>query len=217
MTTPRPLIIIGIVAAYALAMLVDARAQQTPAAPQTPAQKILVAGENPAITLRDKEGGAALTSVNFWRVHWSPVGSGAVCFVTVTGQGSGDLRVAVHDNPKVLDYVTKELMSSLMTNFNTPPYTPVRGTIAQSGDTVNERRETCTSDTHNIELVWRGFSEPTWVDIKPGANVLMTFTMVMASGADVIINGKKAPGGVFRGGPGSFPPSFLALNETWRR
>jgi len=216
MTTPR-LHIIGIIAACALAMLAEARAQQTAAAPQTPAQKILVAGENPAITLRDKEGGAALTSVNFWRVHWSPVGSGAVCFVTVTGQGSGDLRVAVHDNPKVLDYVTKELMSSLMTNFNTPPYTPVRGTIAQSGDTVNERRETCTSDTHNIELVWRGFSEPTWVDIKPGANVLMTFTMVMASGADVIINGKKAPGGVFRGGPGSFPPSFLALNETWRR
>jgi hypothetical protein len=216
MTTPR-LHLIGIIAACALAMLAEARAQQTAAAPQTPAQKILVAGENPAITLRDKEGGAALTSVNFWRVHWSPVGSGAVCFVTVTGQGSGDLRVAVHDNPKVLDYVTKELMSSLMTNFNTPPYTPVRGTIAQSGDTVNERRETCTSDTHNIELVWRGFSEPTWVDIKPGANVLMTFTMVMASGADVIINGKKAPGGVFRGGPGSFPPSFLALNETWRR
>jgi len=216
MTTPR-LHLIGIIAACALAMLAEARAQQTTAAPQTPPQKILVAGENPAITLRDKEGGAALTSVNFWRVHWSPVGSGAVCFVTVTGQGSGDLRVAVHDNPKVLDYVTKELMSSLMTNFNTPPYTPVRGTIAQSGDTVNERRETCTSDTHNIELVWRGFSEPTWVDIKPGANVLMTFTMVMASGADVIINGKKAPGGVFRGGPGSFPPSFLALNETWRR
>ncbi|HZM60418.1 MAG TPA: hypothetical protein VFB85_11490 [Vicinamibacterales bacterium] len=216
MTTPR-LHIIGIIAACAFAMLAETRVQQTAAAPQTPAQKILVAGENPAITLRDKEGGAALTSVNFWRVHWSPVGSGAVCFVTVTGQGSGDLRVAVHDNPKVLDYVTKELMSSLMTNFNTPPYTPVRGTIAQSGDTVNERRETCTSDTHNIELVWRGFSEPTWVDIKPGANVLMTFTMVMASGADVIINGKKAPGGVFRGGPGSFPPSFLALNETWRR
>jgi hypothetical protein len=192
-----------------------------PHAQQPPAPKILVAGENPAITLRDKDGGTVLTSVNFWRVHWSPAGSGAVCYVTVSGQGSagqgGDLRIAVYDNPKVLDYVTKELMSSLQSSFNTPPYTPVRGTIAQSGDTVNERKETCKSDTHTIELVWRGFSEPTWVDIKPGANVLMTFTMVMASGADVIIDGKKAPGGVFRGGPGSFPPSFLSLNETWRR
>jgi hypothetical protein len=211
MTTRPHHCTIGIVAICALAMLTVSHAQQAPA------PKILVAGENPAITLRDKEGGTALTSVNFWRVHWSPAGSGAVCYITVSGQGSGDMRVAVHDNPKVLDYVTNELMSSLMTSFNTPPYTPVRGTISQSGDTVNERKETCKSDRHTIELVWRGFSEPTWVDIKPGANVLMTFTMVMASGADVIINGKKAPGGVFRGGPGSFPPSFLALNETWRR
>jgi hypothetical protein len=108
-------------------------------------------------------------------------------------------------------------MSSLMSNFNTPPYAPVRGTIAQSGDTITERRETCKSETHNVELIWRGFLEPTWVDIRPGANVLMTFTMVMANDADVIINGKKAPGRVVRGGPGSFPPSFLALNETWRR
>lgn len=85
-------------------------AQQSTAngAPTTPAPKILVAGENPAITLREKEGGPPLTSVNFWRVHWSPVGSGAVCYVTVSGQGSGDLRIALHDNPKVLDYVTKE-------------------------------------------------------------------------------------------------------------
>src|SRR6185503_14078136 len=82
-------------------------------AQQSVAPKILVAGENPAITLREKEGGPPLTSVNFWRVHWSPVGSGAVCFVTVSGQGNSDLRIAVHDNPKVLDYVTKELMSSL--------------------------------------------------------------------------------------------------------
>jgi hypothetical protein len=45
----------------------------------------------------------------------------------------------------------------------------------------------------------------------------MTFTMVMAKDAEVIINGKKAPGRVVPGGRGSFPPSFLALNETWRR
>lgn len=210
-TTRRKHIAIALVTICGVATLAHAQAQRS-AAP-----KILVAGENPAITLRDREGGTALTSVNFWRVHWSPVGSGAVCFISVTGQGSSDLRIAVYDNPKVLDYVTKELMSSLMITFNTPPYTPVRGTISQSGDTLNERKETCQSETHTIELVWRGFSEPTWVDIKPGADVLMTFTMVMASGADVIIDGTKAPGGVFRGGPGSFPPSFLALNETWRR
>jgi hypothetical protein len=212
---------------FTLTLAAGALAQQASTPPQgtggqsgasaSPGPKVIVAGENPAITLRDKEGGAALTSVNFWRVHWSPVGSGAVCYVTVTGQGAGDLRIALHDNPRVLDYVTKELMSSLMAGFNTPAYTPVRGTITQAGDTVTERRETCRSDAYTIDLAWRDLSPATWVDIRPGANTLMTFAMVMAKGAEVTINGKRAPGGVFPGGPGSFPPSFLALNETWRR
>lgn len=227
MHTTRHVLITVIAAATCLAMTMMIAAQPPSAAQQpsangtspAPMPKILVAGENPAITLRDKEGGPPLTSVNFWRVHWSPVGSGAVCFVTVSGQGSGggDLRIAVHDNSKVLDYVTRELMSSLMENFNQPPYTPVGGTITQGGDNVTERKETCRSDAYNVELIWRGFLEPTWVDIRPGANVLMTFTMVMAKDAEVIVNGKKAPGRVVPGGRGSFPPSFLALNETWRR
>ena len=220
MPTTRHVLITVIAAATCLAMTMTIAAQQPSAngTPPAPMPKILVAGENPAITLRDKEGGPPLTSVNFWRVHWSPVGSGAVCFVTVSGQGSGgDLRIAVHDNSKVLDYVTKELMSSLMENFNTPPYTPVRGTITQGGDTVTERKETCKSDAYNVELIWRGFLEPTWVDIRPGANVLMTFTMVMAKDAEVIVNGKRAPGRVVRAGEARSPPSFLALNETWRR
>jgi len=218
MTTRHHVLAVVAAAVILAAMLVHAQQSTTTnSAPSAPAPKILVAGENPAITLRESEGGPPLTSVNFWRVHWSPAGSGAVCFVTVSGQGSGDLRIAVHDNPKVLEYVTKELMSSLMPTFNTPAYMPSRGTITQTGDTVTERKETCKSDAHNVELIWRGFLEPTWVDIRPGANVLMTFTMVMAKDAEVIINGKKAPGRVVPGGRGSFPPSFLALNETWRR
>ena len=132
------------------AMAAGMAAQQPSGGSTAPQPKVIVAGENPAITLRDKEGGQALTSVNFWRVHWSPVGDGAVCFVTVTGQGAGDLRLAIHNDPKVLDYVTRELMSSLQASFNTPPYTPVLGTITQSGDMVNERRETCRSDSHTV-------------------------------------------------------------------
>jgi len=190
---------------------------QNGSAPAPPVQKVIVAGENPAITLREKEGGEPLTSVNFWRVHWSPVGTGAVCFVTVTAPGAENLRIAVYDNPKVLQYVTAELMSSLSPTFNTPPFVPHAGRITQSGDMVNERKETCASDRYTVELTWRGFGDARWVDIKPGANTLMTFAMVMASAADVVINGRKAPGGVFRGGPGAFPPSFLAVNETWRR
>ncbi|MGH9201811.1 MAG: hypothetical protein ACRD2A_11320, partial [Vicinamibacterales bacterium] len=206
-------------AAIALLMTLSGQAQEPAgisSGAASPPPKVIVAGENPAITLLDKEGGEAVTSINFWRVHWSPVGAGAVCYVTVTGQRAGNLGVAVHDNPKVLDYVTKELMSSLSAGFNTPPFVPLRGTIAQSGDGVSERRETCRSETHTIELTWSGLGEANWVDIRPGANTLMTFAMVRARGAEVVINGKKAPGTLFAQA-GRIPGSFLALNETWRR
>jgi hypothetical protein len=211
----------GAAGAFAVSVLlaacaVAAAAAQSGTAP-APVQKVIVAGENPAITLRGQEGGEPLTSVNFWRVHWSPVGAGAVCFITVNAPGAENVRIAVYDNPKVLQYVTSDLMSSLSPTFNTPPFTPHAGRITQSGDMVTERKETCASDRYTVELTWRGFSDARWIDIKPGAETSMTFAMVMASGADVVINGRKAPGTVLRGGPGAFPPSFLAVNETWRR
>jgi hypothetical protein len=53
------------------------------AAGQAPArrpQKVFLSGENPCIALRDRFDGAALTRASFWRIHWSPVGTGHVCF-----------------------------------------------------------------------------------------------------------------------------------------
>lgn len=218
-------------AVLAVTLAASGRAQQ-PAAPPpaggqqggaqaaaaTPPLKVLVAGENPAITLRDKQGGTALTSVNFWRVHWSPVGSGTVCYVTVNEPAPNSVRIAIHDNPKVLDYVTKELMTSLNAAFNTPAFTPVPGTITQTNDGATARTETCKAENYNVELKWTGLGDGRWSQLTPGTGanqVNMTMIFVPATNAEVVVNGKKAPGGFFTG-PG-FPPGFLALNETWRR
>lgn len=192
-----------------------AEAQQ-PAAPP-PMPKVLVAGENPAIRLLDREGGKAISSVNFWRVHWSPVGSGTVCFVTVNAPGEDNLRIAIYDDEKVLDYVTKELMSSLMSTFNDPPFTPVKGSVTQTNEGPTQRSETCSSDRYKVQLIWKGLGKGTWVDIKPSGNTLMTFTMVPASSGEIWINGKKAPGTWFPSGGGIGPGAYLAVNETWRR
>jgi hypothetical protein len=186
------------------------------AAPKPPAPKVLVAGENPAIRLLDKEGGKAISNANFWRVEWSPVGAGAVCFITVNAPGEENLRIAIYDDKKVLNYVTTELMSSLMKTFNEPAYTPVKGTITQTNEGATERTETCKSDRYNVELVWKGLGQGTWADMKMGP-VLMTFTMVPASSGEIRINGKKAPGTWFPSGGGMGPGAYLTVNETWRR
>jgi hypothetical protein len=198
----------------AAATVATAHAQE--AAPKPPAPKVLVAGENPAIRLLDKEGGKAISNANFWRVEWSPVGAGAVCFISINARGEDNLRIAIYDDKNVLDYVTTELMSSLMKTFNDPPYTPMKGTITQTNEGATQRKETCKSDRYNVELVWKGLGQGTWSDMKMGP-VLMTFTMVPASSGEIRINGKKAPGTWFPNGGGMGPGAYLTVNETWRR
>jgi hypothetical protein len=179
--------------------------------------RVLVAGENPAIRYLDKEGGKAITSVNFWRVEWSPAGVGAVCFVTVNPPSGENLRFAIYDNKEVLDYVTNDVMSTLLKTFNDPPFTPEKGTIKQTNLGATERRELCNSDRHKVELVWKGLGQGTWVNIKPQGKVFMTFTMVPASGGEIWINGKKAPGAWYPTGGGIGSGAYLTVNETWRR
>jgi hypothetical protein len=214
-------IALGKASVIALALLAAGAAQaQEPtsstAAPKPPAPKVLVAGENPAIRLLDKEGGKAISSANFWRVEWSPVGAGAVCFITVNAPGEDNLRIAIYDDKAVLDYVTTSLMSSLMKTFNEPPYMAVKGTITQTNQGATERKETCKSDRYTVELVWQGLGQGTWADMKMGP-VLMTFTMVPASSGEIWINAKKAPGTWFPTGGGMGPGAYLTVNETWRR
>lgn len=218
-------------AVLAIAVLYVTDARQQSAAAQAPSggaqggqgagagpqPKVLVAGENPALRKLDKEGGKAVTNANFFRVYWSPVGWGTVCFLTVTDQGADNLRIAIYDNPKVLDYVTKDLMSSLMATFNVPPYTPVKGTITQSGDGLNERRETCKTDRYTVELIWKGLGEARWADMKMGPTTLMSFVMIPASRGEILINGKSAPGTWYEKGGGIGSGAYLTLNETWRR
>jgi len=211
-------------AVLAFSVSVTVQAQQAPAGgPQQagasagPQPKVVVACENPAIRKLDKEGGKAVTNANFFRVFWSPAGAGTVCYLTVTDQGADNLRIAIYDNEKVLDYVTKELMSSLMPTFNVPPFSPHKGTITQSGDGLNERREICKSDRYTVELIWKGLGEASWADMKMGPTVLMSFVMVPASGGEILINGKSAPGTWYPKGGGIGSGAYLTLNETWRR
>jgi hypothetical protein len=199
---------------------IAAHAQQPPAAGpggRGPAAKVLVAGENPAIRLLDKENGKAVSSANFWRVEWSPAGAGAVCYLTINGQGAEDLRIAIYDDQKVYDYVTKDLMSSLMNTFNEPPFMALKGTITQTNNGPGERKETCRADRYNIELIWKGLGQGNWTDMKMGTNTAMTFVMVPATSGEILVNGKKAPGTWFPTGGGMGPGAYLTVNETWRR
>ena len=114
------------------------------AAPRPTHTQIHITGENPGLRLRDRQGGPVLAEVNYWRVAWSPMGSGHVCYVTTgDGKGANDLRLVLTDNEKLADFVTHETMAKLIQDFAVPPYKVVRATFGFTGDSLKERKEIC--------------------------------------------------------------------------
>ena len=190
----------------------------TPAGGGASKAKVLVVTENPGLRLLDKKDGVALTDVNFWRVTWSPVGAGTVCFVTVNGEGDMKFKVAITDNERVANHIVNDLMGPLAERFRNPPFTIEKGTITQT-NTASDRTETCKSDKRTVAITWKGLGTPSWVPAfrPPGRqDIVQTFVMVIASGGAVMVNGMPAPGAWFPMGGGFGPGAYLALNETWR-
>jgi hypothetical protein len=108
-------------------------------------QKVFLSGENPYIALRNAPDGPAAARASFWRIHFSPVGTGHVCFVTVGEQGKpGALRVALHDNPRLVDYLVTEVLGTFDKAYVEWPFTKVGGaTFGRGGDARGEHREAC--------------------------------------------------------------------------
>lgn len=173
-----------------------------------------ITGENPGLQLRDKENGPITADFNFWRVNWSPVGVGHVCYLTTgTGTGPNDIRVVLTDNEKLVDYVSNQTMAKLVPNFNTPAYKVIKATFKTTGDTLTERSEHCISDQYKIVATWRKITPGRFGGMEPNNGFFMNFIIHMAAEGEISVNGKRLPGAVLPG-PGR-PPSYLAFAETW--
>lgn len=187
-----------------------------PASAQEPRpQKVFLSGENPYIALRSAPDGPAVSRASFWRIHFSPVGTGHVCFVTVGERGkAGAVRVALTDNAALTDYLIKEVLATFDKAYVDWPFTTVAGaTFGRSGDARSEHREACKGSGYDIALSWRDLQAPGLVDILPGSRPAnpfgITYLRIPAGSATITINGTPAPGASVPAG------SFLAFGETW--
>lgn len=211
----------AVFAAFALAFGSMLAAQRSPgAAPpgadRTTHTQIHITGENPGMRLRDRQGGPVLAEVNYWRVHWSPIGTGHVCYVTTgDGKSPNDLRLVLTDNQKLADYVTNETMAKLIPEFASPPYKPVLATFSFTGDSLVERTEICKSDQYTVETTWRGLSPGNYGEMRPPNGFLMQFIIMVAKEGEIRVNGKRLPGAVYP--EQGRPNAYLAFAETWRK
>lgn len=178
-------------------------------------QKVYLSGENPYIALRATPDGPAVARASFWRIHFSPAGTGHVCFVTVGEQGkAGAVRVALTDNARLADYLVEEVLATFDKAYVGWPFTTVPGaTFGRSGDALSEHRETCRAAGYDIALSWRDLQTPGLVDIPAGSRPAnpfgITYLRIPAGSATIAINGTPAPGASVPAG------SFLAFGETW--
>lgn len=209
---PRPMTPIRCFVPLAVAML----ALPLSSAAQEPRpQKVFLSGENPYIALRAKTDGPAVARASFWRIHFSPVGTGHVCFVTVGEQGkAGAVRVALTDNAALTTYLVTEVLATFDKAYVDWPFTTVAGaTFGRSGDARAEHRETCRAAGYDIVLTWRDLQTPGLVDILAGSRPAnpfgITYLRIPAGSATIAINGMPAPGASVPAG------SFLAFGETW--
>jgi hypothetical protein len=213
--------IAAVVAVSLLALGSMSRAQAppgaAPAAGARPTQTTIhITGENPGMRLRDRQGGPVLAEVNYWRVHWSPMGTGHVCYVTTNdGKGANDLRLVLTDNEKLADYVTQETMAKLIPDFAAPPYKVVRATFSFTGDSLVERTEICKSDHYTVETTWRGLSPGNYGEMRPPNGFLMQFIIMVAKEGEIRVNGRKLPGAIYP--EQGRPNAYLAFAETWRK
>lgn len=199
------------IGAFAMMAVLTASGQGAQQPPDT--TKVLIVGENPSITHRANPGGRqggtpnpTISNANYWRVSWSPVGTGHACFITVNEPTPNATKIVITDNPALAEYISKEVMVRLVKDFATPAYTVVPGVITQTTEGAKTRTDLCRGGNYTVELKYSGLGEPRWE--APGFGVNMTLVMLPVSSAEITINGKRAPGAHSSG--------FLALNETWR-
>jgi hypothetical protein len=183
--------------------------------------KVFISGENPVIRLLDKPNGTALAVASFWRIVWSPVGQGHVCYVTTgDGKSPNDLRVALVDNQKLFDYLTNDILGTYDKSYQERPFKTIRATFDKSGDALADWKEVCRSDQYTVELVWRDLYPAFQLDTPTGGarNPFgITSLFIPAKSADLTINGRKIAGNVYpqMRGPSQSSSAFLAFSETW--
>lgn len=183
--------------------------------------KVFVTGENPVIRLLDKPGGTVLAVASYWRIIWSPVGAGHVCFVTTgDGKSADDLRIALIDNEKLFEFLTNDVLGTYDKSYSTRPFKTIQATFGSSGDAAREWKESCSSDQYKVELAWRDLYPPFQLDTPAGGSPNpfgITSLFIPAKSADVTVNGKKLAGNVYpqMRGPAQSSSAFLAFSESW--
>ena len=190
---------------------------------------LLWSGENPLILLKPFQEAVEDTAVGFFRVDFSPAGSGHAAFIVSDLGGvsrKGDRVFACYtDRQGVAQWIRDTTICTLPEFKNHDlRQIPIKvGRFASMGDTRSSWTELISTEDGEIRLTWsklqRPFNLRVPVGTVPSIPYEINTVIYPAKEAEVTINGRVAPGQVFpdRIVDQVHSTAFLALSETWYR
>ena len=188
---------------------------------------ILWSGENPIILLKPSADAQETTAVGFFRVDYSPHGSGHAAFVIsdLGGQGAPADRVfaCYTDNEPVATWIRGGTIGMLpeFANHDLSDI-PIRpGRFSGLGDTRGSWTEIISTPDGEIRLTWSKLGPPFNLIVPVGVvesiKHEINTCVYPAEAAEVVINGRAAAGRPWpdKIGGQAHSTAFLALSETW--
>ena len=193
-------------------------------------KNILWSGENPIILLKDSPETKETTAAGFFRVDYSPAGSGHAVFII-----SEDLKVngnklfhCITDNTEIGAWIRDNTICQLpeFLNFDLSNIPIISGRFSSMGNTNNEWTELISSELGELRLTWSNLQPPFHLTVPVGAAETIKHEintcLYPAKKAEVVLNGIKAKGNAQpdkipagSGGDVAHSTAFLALSEVW--
>jgi len=123
---------------------------------------ILWSGENPIILLKPSKTDKETTAVGFFRVDFSPAGSGHAAFVISDLDGAGKVFACYTDRVEIGEWIRGTTIGTLpeFKNHDLRRIPVKRGRFAQMGDTRSSWTELISTDDGEIRLTWSGIQAP---------------------------------------------------------
>lgn len=180
--------------------------------------RVVVTGENPFIRLSATDGGPNTTEASYWRVFYSPAGTGHVLYLK-SELTEGRWRI-YSDNVALTRWLQKTIQGMLSADLKDESIPVTDAQFSKAGDPNYFWTEKICARGEEIALTWYEIGDPLLVHAQPGAGGRpygLSTVLIPAARAAVTRNGVQATGAVWprerEGRP--FSTSALAFAESW--
>lgn len=182
-------------------------------------------GENPGLYLKEgPDSSRYSTLASFFRVSWSGLGTGRVCFLLGEPDTPGaETNLCVTDNEPLARWLHSEYASTFGVFKDRSAFAGVRFVQLTEAESLRggAHTERMAFEGHAIELSWAALGDPYWVELSPDQSPTGKHTLravfIDAGTGTVSVDGTVLDGDAqpreFAGRAAS--TAFLALGESW--